>query len=364
MSRHPGDARRFLTLRACVRTALAAGIAAAAYLIGLPAFGVIFPHRPLSTATMRFDGFIPLPVGQDRGLISVLDYLTVEGGNLFVASIRPGAVFRVPLLGADRIPTADAVAVMRGPPSAHGVVFDPVSGLGFVSRSDANTVDIFDPRTLAIKKRVPVPADVDGIFFDPVDGLVYAASGQPQLGTLIDARHGAVVGQIRLGGTPESAVFDQRTGLFYQNLNSVNAVASVDPRKRAVINQWFLPSCDGPSGMALDGKRRLLFIACQRNSVMIVFDLKTHEITAKVPVGGGPDVVAYDAALGRIYTTGRSGRLMGLEDNGGRLRVLDQIQLEFAAHTLAVDPNTHRVYVGYLSLFRDPRLAVFSPLPE
>lgn len=44
-----------------------------------------------------------------------------------------------------------------------------------------------------------------------------------------------------------------------------------------------------------------------------------------------------------------------------RYRPLDAIKLHYGAHTLAVDPINHRVYVAYASLIIAPRLAVFEP---
>ena len=41
--------------------------------------------------------------------------------------------------------------------------------------------------------------------------------------------------------------------------------------------------------------------------------------------------------------------------------VVDSIYLHFNAHTLAIDPVTHRLFVGYSSLVVPPRVAVFTP---
>jgi DNA-binding beta-propeller fold protein YncE len=44
-------------------------------------------------------------------------------------------------------------------------------------------------------------------------------------------------------------------------------------------------------------------------------------------------------------------------------RVLGNVRLHYGAHTLAVDPQTGRIYVAYASLLIGPRLAVFEPRP-
>jgi hypothetical protein len=49
------------------------------------------------------------------------------------------------------------------------------------------------------------------------------------------------------------------------------------------------------------------------------------------------------------------------QDSPDKYKLIDSIHTHYGAHTLALDLTTHRVYVGYASLFVAPRLAVFSP---
>ena len=94
----------------------------------------------------------------------------------------------------------------------------------------------------------------------------------------------------------------------------------------------------------------------------MVFDLDTHRVITSMKIGGGPDSVAFDQSLHRIYTAGTAGRLTVIQQNGpDTYKVLDDIHTHYGAHTLAVDPTSHKVYVGYASLCVHPRIAVFSP---
>jgi DNA-binding beta-propeller fold protein YncE len=115
--------------------------------------------------------------------------------------------------------------------------------------------------------------------------------------------------------------------------------------------------------MAIDSKHHRLFAACSGNSTLAVFDMERHEVIASLKIGGGPDSVAFDPSLHRIYSAGRAGKLTIVQQDAvDSYRVLDQIRTHYGAHTLAVDPVSHRVYVAYASLFVRPRVAEFSPL--
>lgn len=322
---------------------------------------LIFPGRPSNRQSLRFDGYIVLPKVKNAGALTVLDYLTVSGDDLLIGTISTGAVYKVGLR-THAMPDSGDVSVFESEPAAHGVVVDPISLLAFVSRSRANTVDVFDPKNMRLVKRIPVATDPDGIFYDPSDKLVYVASSDAMLATLVDPASQNSIGTISLGGKPEFAVFDPETKLIYQNLADTNTVVAVDVAKRSVVQRWPLPGCEMPTGMALDDTDRRLFIACAKSAKLAIFDLDQHRVVASVPIGFGADSVAYDSEFHRIYVTGLFGRLSIVNRaTADTYDVIDSIYLHFNAHTLAIDPVTHRLFVGYSSLVIPPRLAVFTP---
>ena len=115
-------------------------------------------------------------------------------------------------------------------------------------------------------------------------------------------------------------------------------------------------------GMAMDTESRRLFIGCAGNSQLVVFDLTKQKVVATAPVGGNPDSVAFDAELHRIYTAGKAGVLTVVQQHGpDAYAAVDSISLHYGAHTLAIDPATHNLYVGYASLLARARIAMFAP---
>jgi DNA-binding beta-propeller fold protein YncE len=114
--------------------------------------------------------------------------------------------------------------------------------------------------------------------------------------------------------------------------------------------------------MAIDSDQRRLFAVCSGNAILVAVDLDTHRVVTSLKIGGGPDSVALDRSLHRIYSAGKAGKLTVIQQDGlDSYHILDEIRTHYGAHTLAVDPLSHRVYVGYASLFARPRVAVFSP---
>jgi DNA-binding beta-propeller fold protein YncE len=309
-----------------------------------------YPGTPGTRKSMNYEGSITLP---KAGILNILDYITIYKDTLFVTSESDGSVYKVDLHGSTS-PNDATVTSFAGKGEAHGVVIDPTSMLAYVTRSEANTVDVFDPHTLALIRHIPIADDPDGIFYDPRCKQIYVVSGDAKLITLIDPIKQETVAAIRLTGKPEFAAFDSQSGFFYQNLNDTNTLAAINTLTKSVMQEWQLPGCKAPSAMTIDSIHRRLFIGCSENARLLVFDLEAHRVISSVAIGGGPDAIAFDPALHRLYIAGKSGILSVVQ-------LIDSISTRYGAHTLALDLETHRVYVGYASLFVAPNLAVFAP---
>jgi|SRR5580692_9721018 len=67
---------------------------------------LIYPGTPSDASSLIFRGYVPLP---SATLLSVLDYLTVNDDELFVANESTGDVYRVHIR-KDALPTAAARA--------------------------------------------------------------------------------------------------------------------------------------------------------------------------------------------------------------------------------------------------------------
>jgi YVTN family beta-propeller protein len=313
--------------------------------------------QPSGSDRIRFDGFILLP---KHGALNVLDYLTLNGQDLFVTGASSGSVFKV-ALGPGQSITDSVVSELPGEPRVHGVALIPSQDLAFVTRSEKNTVDAFKPSTMQLIGPIQVADDPDAILYDKTLGLIYVANGDAGLGTLIDPQSRTVVATIPLGGKPEFPALDPESGLLYQNLENTNSVVALDLAKRAVVGRWSISPCVGPTGMAIDAQHRRIFSVCSKNAMLVVFAMDQHRVLSSIPIGGGPDSVAYDPGLQRIYTADLAGTTSVVQQNtADSYQVIDNIHTHFAAHTLTVDPVSHKIFVGYASLFIQPRIAVFT----
>lgn len=316
-----------------------------------------YPARPDDGKSLKLETLIALP---RSGVVSALDYMALEGGHLLVTSITSGDLYDVEL-AAPSAGRSSSIRTLPGLGNAHGIAIVD-SHVGFVTRAGSNVVDRFDRQSLRSIRKIGVADDPDAAVYDPSTHRVYVAGGDSMTATLIDADVGDIVGEVDLPGKPEFAVVDPKTGLLYQNLSNLNSVATVDLRTAKVVAVWRLPDCEGPSGMAIDPDDRQLFVVCSKNRKLLVLDLQTHDVLSAVPVGLLSDSVAFDSGLKRLYVAGGAGQLTVVSRTADlRYAATETIRTRIGAHTVAVDPLTHRVYLACAGIIAAPRIAVFAP---
>jgi hypothetical protein len=158
---------------------------------------LVYPGTPGRSRFMSFDGYIELPRG---GLLNVLDYLTLSGSTLFVTSESSGSLFKIDL--DPNHPSVSSVSEMPGAGAAHGIALLPEANIAFITRSEGNKVDVFDPKSLQQLQSIPVADDADAILFVPSAKLMYIANGDAKLATLIDPVKRVTVGRYTSPGKP------------------------------------------------------------------------------------------------------------------------------------------------------------------
>lgn len=243
--------------------------------------------------------------------------------------------------------TGKALADVTPTDGVHGVALAQPLGKGYASNGHGDSVTVFDLATLAVLKTVPIEAhNPDAIVFDVPSQRVFTFNGRSNDATVIDAVSDTVVKTIALSGKPEFAVSDGH-GRVYVNIEDRAELVAIDTRKAKVVATWTLGGCEEASGLALDTARRRLFSVCA-NERMTVTDARSGKVVALVPIGKGPDAVAYDESTHAVLSSnGRDGTLTVVRQNDAdHYSVVGTVPTRTSARTLALDPDSHRIYLA------------------
>ncbi|MCU1272088.1 MAG: collagen triple helix repeat domain protein [Acidobacteriaceae bacterium] len=246
----------------------------------------------------------------------------------------------------------------------HGIALVPDLGRGFTSNGREGTVSIFDLKTLKPTSKIQaVGENPDAIMFDPATKRIFTFNGKSHDSTAIDAASGNIVGKIVLGGKPEFAVSDGE-GQIFVNIEDKSELLALDPKDLKVKSRWPLAPCESPSGLALDKKNRRLFAGCD-NKMMAVVNADTGKVITTVPIADGVDADDFDSDNQFAFASCGEGVLTVVkEDSSDKFSVAQNVKTERGARTMALDPETHRIFLVTAKFGPPPAATTEQPHPR
>jgi hypothetical protein len=219
-------------------------------------------------------------------------------------------------------------------------------GLGVTSNGRENKAGIVDLKTLETLSKVDTSEGPDGMIYNPAMQEAYLFCGEANAATVVDVKGQKVVATVPLAGRPEFAQADPRANRVYDNLEDQSEVAEIDGAAHTVITNWPIAPGESASGMAIDVKNHRLFIGCH-NRMMVMMDSSSGNVVATVPIGQGVDADAFDPKTKLAFAScGDGTTTIAHEDSPDKLTVVQTLQTQRGARTMALDPVTHNIYLA------------------
>ena len=225
-----------------------------------------------------------------------------------------------------------------------GIDFDE-HGHYFCGDEQDQKLVVVDANKLSIKKEIKTPGEIDCLAYCPSNKLVYADHDDGTDVWVIDFASGKIVKTIDVGGAPEYIEFNPTDGKLYQNVKTKNTMVAIDPATNSVVSTISTMPAESPHGLAIDRKTNRVFVA-GRNGKLVAIDLKTGQQLSVVDIASGVDQIAFDPTQKRIYCACK-GSVSVAEETDDGAKFVKNVPVHAGAHTLAVDPTTHDVWVCY-----------------
>jgi DNA-binding beta-propeller fold protein YncE len=284
------------------------------------------------------------------------DYQSVDPnrGRLYISHMDAGRVV-VFDLDSSRI-----IALVSGTPRATGIWAVPAHHAVYVAAAGRHEVVAIDDRTLSITARVGGISFPDGIAYAPAEDKVFVSDESGEADVVIDARTNTKRATIALDGEAGNTHYDSVSHCVLVAVQTRNQLVAIDPATERIVQRYALPGSDHPHGFTLDEVGRLAFVTSEGSGIAQVVDLRTMHVLATHRVGDDPDVLAWDPGWRRLYVASESGVVSAFVADGAELHPLGELRLPHA-HTVAVDPRTHRVYLPLENLGGRPVLRILTP---
>ncbi len=328
---------------------------------------------PSYTSLFSLVGDVPLGASTSR-----MDYESIDAGarRLYIAGMGEGK-----LLAFD-IAQNRLVARLDGFPKVTGVlavpdlhkVYASVPGAGMMPSlfvglgmaglsSGRGAVAVVDMANLKELARLLGGVFPDGIAFDPKDHRIFVSDELGSAVLVIDADTNTFLSRIDAGGEVGNVRYDPLTENIYAPVQSRNEIVAIDPKRAAIVARHALASCRHPHGLAIVRRGPAIgYVACDGNDRLLVVDLAAGRVLGTRPLAHDPDVLAVDAGANRLYVASESGGLSVFDIvDATAPAALGDVFVADGAHTVAVDPDSHRLYFALANLNGRSVVRVLAP---
>ncbi len=330
---------------------VALGLLGVVLLIGGLGFFVIHKLKP-APLPLQVIADIPLTGGANRFDYTYLDphsrllYLTHSASNTLI-------IF-------DTV-SRKIVANISGIPDVHAVAVAPDLGRIFATSNTENQVVVIDAHTYAITARIPVGNSPDGLIYDQTDHKIFVAVEAGQTDAVIDARTQQRIAEIPLGGDAGDIEYDAVSHHIFAVVETLNQLVTIDPVSDKIIAHTALPGCQGAQDLVLDELQHLALVDCTDNAALLMIDMTSMKIISTQSVGKNPDLMTLDNGQHYLYVASESGVVSVFDEHGRTLKKVNEGYVDTGAHTIAVDQDTHYIYLPLQNVGGKPilRIALF-----
>jgi YVTN family beta-propeller protein len=256
------------------------------------------------------------------------------------------------------------IAIVKDLNGMHGIALVKDLDMGYISNGKDNSVTVIDLETYEFVKNIKIIGkNPDAILYDSFSQKVFTFNGGSSDVTVIDVNKLNVVGTIKLPGKPEFAVTDLNGNIFV-NIEDKHSICVIDAMRLNVVKTWSIAPGESPSGLAIDRKNHRLFSVCD-NKLMVVVDYKIGKVITTLKIGENVDGVAFDPALKRIYSSNGEGTLTVIQQNNAdNYSVLENVATQKGARTIAVNSETHKIYLPTAEYNPVPKPTEKNPKPQ
>jgi DNA-binding beta-propeller fold protein YncE len=231
--------------------------------------------------------------------------------------------------------------------NAQGVAIDSKNNRYFVSVSKPTKMVIVNSTKLDVIGEVALPDPADLIAYRSETNRVFICNDDKPEMWVIDPTERKIVSTISFpGGGMEDLDFDTQDTFLFQCLKDSSEVAKLDLKSEKVVAKWSTSPVEKPHGMAMvPGTDQVLIVG--GTGKLGVFDLTTGQILGTADVSPKVDEIAYDPTLHRVYCASGLGTISVVALDHQRLAPSSSLTSSLGAHSIAVDSQTHTVWIAF-----------------
>jgi len=270
------------------------------------------------------------------GTTGKFDFIKVDAANRRLLACHTGN-------GTLDIIDVDSSKLIKSVPTgnAQGVAIDEKGGRYFVSCSKPPQLTIVDSKKLEVIAQVPLPGPADLCAYSSKFNRVFVDNDtKPEMWVVNPDTKKITESYTLAGSGMEDLAFSADGGFFIQNIKDTSKVMVLD--------------CAKDSGFAQDGvidnsnsMQPVSTLPAEKPHGLAMLKYQTGKILASCDIAPKVDEIAYDPALARAYCASGTGQISVVFVAQDKLTPLGNVPSAPGAHSIAVDPKTHQVWIVF-----------------
>jgi DNA-binding beta-propeller fold protein YncE len=231
--------------------------------------------------------------------------------------------------------------------AAQAAVADAKGEKYFVAVSKPPQAVVVDAEKGEVVSKTALSGPADLLALNPRTGLLYVDHDDGKDVWEIDPASGKILKTVALpGDSPEDLGFDAAHERLFQCMKNGSVVAVIELASGKVVESWPTAPAAAPHGMAVITEEHALAIAGGNGKLVLLSDKDGHVISS-TDIPPRVDQIAYDKTSHRIYCASGTGKIAVVRLTDGTLSTLGEVASSEGCHSIAVDPQTHRVWIAY-----------------
>ena len=298
-----------------------------------------------ASAIMSAQNAAPLKLKQTIPLSGVegrIDHFAVDasGERLFVCALGNNTVEVLDLRKGQRVRS------ITGLGAPQGVAYVPELDRLFVANDKGGICRIYDGKSFQAVGELNLEDDADNVRYDEATKKIYIGFGSGGI-AVVNAPDGKQVGLIKLNAHPEAFQLEKNGSRIFVNVPNSRHVAVIDRNKSEVVARWKTDLALGNFPMTLDEANHQLFIGCRFPSKLVVLNIDSGDVVAKIDISGDSDDVFYDSKRHRIYAICGAGKIDVIEQADPKTyKALTKVDTANGARTGLFVPERDTLFVG------------------
>lgn len=193
------------------------------------------------------------------------------------------------LLVYDLVSEAMICTVNLAQECAHMVGISPDGSSAYTANILSNSITEVDTKACEVRRHISVPERPEGMAFSPDGRLMYCVCREAKAVAVIDCEKGEMTDQIETGHGPVRVVITPDGKRLAVPLFHSASVEFIDTQSRKVSHTKSLGP--HPAGTCISPDGKLVFVSCEDENLVYVFNMENMEIIQKIRTGDGADAM-------------------------------------------------------------------------